>query len=115
MNLSTQSYLYLVVLVITSIINMLVLGFAFGMYGLLLGILITGTIFPISLLMLYHLDYMQSGGAGIWSWVISVLSVLSLVMTTIIMIAASVMTNGNDDKKKQKKKKKDDKDDDEDE
>jgi hypothetical protein len=86
---------------------MLVLGFIFGMYGILLGILITGTIFPISLLMLYHLDYMQSGGAGIWSWVISVLSVLSMVMTTIIMIAASVMTN-DDGKKKKKKKKKDD-------
>jgi uncharacterized membrane protein (DUF485 family) len=41
---------------------------------------------PFILLSIYNIDCLTTGGCNIWSWVVSILSIIGLFITTILMI-----------------------------
>jgi hypothetical protein len=91
LNVSRQAYLYTIVLLLTAFINMILAAYIFGAVGLF-GFIITFLIsIPFLLLSVYNIDCLTTGGCNIWSWVVSILSVLSLLLTTILGIIYSSM------------------------
>jgi len=108
MNLTYQALIYLIVLIITSLLNLFLIGILFGMAAFFGYIMFLYVTLPIMLLMIYHLDYIATGGSEIWSWILSILCVISMLLTTIIIIAASTLMEDDSKKTKKEHKKKDD-------
>lgn len=86
LNISRQAYVFTIILIISSIINLVVSGAVFGVTGFLGYILIFIIGIPFTLLSIYNLDCLTVGGCEIWSWIVSILSCISLFMVTISMI-----------------------------
>jgi hypothetical protein len=96
-NYSTQASTYLILVIITSIINLICYYLLLGMWGFvgyLLYVLIT---IPLIILWMYNIDCLTSGDCEIWSWVITALTLVSVISTTIILIAIAInptLSNG---------------------
>ncbi len=73
-NILRLSYLYGLIAIITSIINLILFGVIFGS--------------SLALLYIYGIDCLTTGGCEILSWVLSILSIIYMIATTIIIIAA---------------------------
>ena len=90
-NISRQAYLYTIMLLITSFVNMITVGYLYGFFGII-SYIITFLIFtPLLLLSIYNIDCLTTGGCNVWSWIVSIMSTLGLVITTIGMIVLSYM------------------------
>jgi hypothetical protein len=96
-NYSTQALTYLILVIITSIINLICYYLLLGMWGFvgyLLYVLIT---IPLIILWMYNIDCLTSGDCEIWSWVITALTLVSVISTTVILIAIAInptLSNG---------------------
>jgi len=91
LDVSRQAYVYTVILIITSLINLVVSGSLFGLTGFLGYIIIFIIAVPFMLLSIYNIDCLTSGGCEIWSWIWSIISCISLLGTTILMVFAGIM------------------------
>ena len=85
-NLSTQATIYLVVLVLTSIINIICISIAAGPLGFLAYTLYAIFAIPFFILYVYNIDCLTSGDCQIWSWVVAILSSISLLVTAVVII-----------------------------
>lgn len=92
MDISTQTYVYIVIFVITSVINLITTSIISGGYGFLLYLLIFAITLPFVLLFMYMLNCLTTGNCNILSWIILVLTSISMIITTIAMILASTST-----------------------
>ena len=93
-NLSTQATLYLVVLVLTSIINMICISITAGPLGFLAYTLYVIFAIPFFILYVYNVDCLTTGDCQIWSWVVAIFSSISLLVTAILAIfLAAVYSN----------------------
>lgn len=93
-NISTQANFYTIVLVITSVINMILTGIIYGPIGIGVYILLFVLLFPFLLLGIYDIDCLTTGGCNIWSWIVTILSTLSMIVVTILMVVAAVTGKG---------------------
>lgn len=91
MDISRQAYVYTIILIITSIINLLISGVIFGITGFLGYILIFIFAVPFAILSIYNIDCLTTGGCEIWSWIWSIISSISLLGTTVLMIVAGLL------------------------
>ena len=89
-NYSTQATVYLILVIITSIINLIcyyMMAGILGFIGYLLYILIT---IPLIILWMYNIDCLTTGDCQIWSWVITALTLVSVISATVILVAVAV-------------------------
>jgi hypothetical protein len=94
-NLSSQANTYLIILTITTIINLICLTFIGGMWGFLGYFLYFLITVPFVLLAIYNIDCLTSGNCQIWSWIVTVLISLSMIITTIVVVVVAVMGESN--------------------
>ena len=85
-NLSIQANIYLGVLVLTGIINMICISIAAGPLGFLAYTLYAILAIPFFILYVYNIDCLTSGDCQIWSWVVAILSSISLLITAVLAI-----------------------------
>ena len=85
-NLSIQANIYLGVLVLTGIINMICISIAAGPLGFLAYTLYAIFAIPFFILYVYNIDCLTSGDCQIWSWVVAILSSISLLITAVLAI-----------------------------
>jgi len=85
-NLSTQATLYLVLLILTGIINMICISIAAGPLGFLAYTLYVLFGIPFFILYVYNIDCLTTGDCQIWSWVVAILSSISLLITAVLAI-----------------------------
>jgi hypothetical protein len=90
-NISRQAYLYTIILLLTSFVNMIIFSYLYGFYGFFSYIISFLIFTPFLLLSIYNIDCLTTGGCNVWSWVVSIMSTLGLVITTIGMIVLSYM------------------------
>ena len=84
---STQALTYLILIIITSLINLICYSLLLGIWGFvayLLYILIT---IPFVILWMYNINCLTYGDCQIWSWVITTLTLISVLTTTILLVA----------------------------
>jgi O-antigen/teichoic acid export membrane protein len=103
LNISRQAYFFTIVVLITSLINLIVCSYLFGLGGLFAYTLIFIIFIPFLLVSIYNLDCLSTGHCEIWSWVLSILSVVYMLYLTISMIfLASIKDDDEEIKKKVK-------------
>jgi hypothetical protein len=96
-NYSTQALTYLILIIITSIINLICYYLLLGMWGFVGYLLYVIITVPIIILWMYNIDCLTSGDCQIWSWVITALTLVSVISTTVILVAIAVnptLSNG---------------------
>lgn len=86
MQLTTQSTTYLVFFVISTIINLICSFFIFDLSGLLFYGLFLIISIPFIILYLYNINCLTYGNCNTWSWIFTILNVLTLIGTCIAMI-----------------------------
>ena len=89
MELSTQTYAYIVILTITSIINLITASVIAGGYGFLMYIVFFVITLPFVFLFIYNLNCLTTGNCNILSWIVMMLSAIYMVVTTAFMIIAA--------------------------
>ena len=94
LNISRQAYLYTITIIITTVINMIIAISLFGLYGFLTYLLFLVFAVPLFLLAIYNIDCLTTGGCNIWSWILSIFSIIGMVLSTIFAIIAGVVING---------------------
>ena len=87
---STQATTYLILIVITSIINLICYSYISGMWGFVGYLLYTLITVPLVILWMYNIDCLTTGDCQIWSWVITSLTLISVLTTTILLVAFAV-------------------------
>ena len=87
---STQATTYLVLIVISSFINLICYSLLFGVWGFVSYLLYTLITVPFVILWMYNIDCLTSGDCQIWSWVITSLTLISVLTTTILLVAFAV-------------------------
>lgn len=87
---STQATTYLVLIVITSFINLICYSLLFGIWGFVSYLLYTLITVPFVILWMYNIDCLTTGDCQIWSWVITSLTLISVLSTTILLVAFTV-------------------------
>ena len=87
---STQATTYLILIVITSIINLICYSLLFGIWGFVGYLLYTLITVPLVILWMYNIDCLTTGDCQIWSWVITSLTLISVLTTTILLVAFAV-------------------------
>ena len=87
---STQATTYLVLIVITSFINLICYSLLFGIWGFVSYLLYTLITVPFVILWMYNIDCLTTGDCQIWSWVITSLTLISVLSTTILLVAFAV-------------------------
>jgi hypothetical protein len=96
-NYSTQATTYLILVIITSIINLICYYMLLGMWGFVGYLLYVIITVPIIILWMYNIDCLTTGDCQIWSWVITALTLVSVISTTVILVAIAVnptLSNG---------------------
>ena len=91
LNISKQSYVYTVFLIITTLINLFVSAFVFGISGFIIYLYIFIFGIPFMILSIYNIDCLTTGGCEIWSWIVSILSSISLLVTTVFFIIIGIL------------------------
>ena len=87
---STQATTYLILIVITSIINLVCYSYISGVWGFVGYLLYTLITVPLVILWMYNIDCLTTGDCQIWSWVITSLTLISVLTTTILLVAFAV-------------------------
>lgn len=87
---STQATTYLILIVISSFINLICYSLLFGVWGFVSYLLYTLITVPFVILWMYNIDCLTSGDCQIWSWVITSLTLISVLTTTILLVAFAV-------------------------
>lgn len=87
---STQATTYLVLIVISSFINLICYSLLFGVWGFVSYLLYTLITVPFVILWMYNINCLTSGDCQIWSWVITSLTLISVLTTTIMLVAFAV-------------------------
>jgi hypothetical protein len=85
-NLSIQATIYLIVLILTSIINIICISIAAGPLGFLAYTLYAILAIPFFILYVYNVDCLTTGDCQIWSWVVAIFSSISLLITAVVAI-----------------------------
>jgi hypothetical protein len=89
-NLSTQASTYFILICLTSVINLICFSVMIGMWGFVYYLIYCIVTLPIVLLWMYNIDCLTTGNCQIWSWVITVLTLISVLITTILVVALSI-------------------------
>lgn len=89
-NYSTQATVYLILVIITSIINLICYYMLLGMWGFVGYLLYVLIVIPIIILWMYNIDCLTTGDCQIWSWVITALTLISVISSTVILVAVAV-------------------------
>jgi hypothetical protein len=87
---STQATTYLILIVITSIINLICYSLLFGIWGFVFYLVYVLITVPLVILWMYNIDCLTTGDCQIWSWVITSLTLISVLITTIMLVAFAV-------------------------
>ena len=96
-NYSTQATTYLILVIITSIINLICYYSLLGMWGFVGYLLYVIIVIPLIILWMYNIDCLTTGDCQIWSWVITALTLVSVLSSTVILVAVAVnptLSNG---------------------
>jgi hypothetical protein len=89
-NYSTQASTYLILVIITSIINLICYYIIAGIWGFIGYLLFTLITIPLIILWMYNIDCLTTGDCQIWSWVITALTLISVISTTVLLVAVAV-------------------------
>jgi len=89
-NISIQATTYLVLIIITTLINLICYYLLAGMWGFVAYLLYTLITIPLVILWMYNIDCLTTGNCYIWSWVITWITLISVLTTTILLVAISV-------------------------
>ena len=89
-NLSTQASAYFIIICVTTIINLICFFIMTGMWGFVSYLIYSLVTFPLVLLWLYNIECLTTGNCHIWSWVITVLTLISVLTSTIMIVAISI-------------------------
>lgn len=89
-NYSTQATVYLILVIITSIINLICYYMLLGMWGFVGYLLYVIIVIPIIILWMYNIDCLTTGDCQVWSWVITALTLISVISSTVILVAVAV-------------------------
>jgi len=89
-NLSTQASAYFIIICITTIINLICFFIMTGMWGFVSYLIYSLVTFPLVLLWLYNIECLTTGNCHIWSWVITVITLISVLTSTIMIVAISI-------------------------
>ena len=89
-NLSTQASAYFIIICLTTIINLICFFIMTGMWGFVSYLIYSLITFPLVLLWLYNIECLTTGNCHIWSWVITVITLISVLTTTIMIVAISI-------------------------
>jgi hypothetical protein len=85
-NLSTQANLYLIVIIITTIINLICVTIVFKGYGFMIYALFALLATPLYMLYVYSIDCLTTGDCQLWSWVVAIYWVINLIVLTVFII-----------------------------
>lgn len=89
-NLSTQASAYFIIICITTIINLTCFFILTGMWGFVSYLIYSLVTLPLVLLWMYNIECLTTGNCHIWSWVITVLTLISVLTSTIMIVAISI-------------------------
>jgi hypothetical protein len=89
-NYSTQASVYLILVIITSFINLICYYIMSGIWGFIGYLLFTLITIPLIILWMYNIDCLTTGDCQIWSWVITALTLISVISTTVLLVAVAV-------------------------
>ena len=89
-NLSTQASAFFIIICITTIINLICFFIMTGMWGFVSYLIYSLVTFPLVLLWLYNIECLTTGNCHIWSWVITVITLISALTSTIMIVAISI-------------------------
>ena len=84
LNISKQAYVYTIILLLTSLINLLLAGLIYGASGIFIYIFLFIFATPFMILFIYNIDCLTTGGCEVWSWIVSILCSISLIVTTFL-------------------------------
>jgi len=85
-NLSTQTNLFLIVIAITTIINWICITIVFKSTGFISFTIYAVLSIPIYFLYIYNVNCLTAGDCQIWSWYVTIISSISLIIVSVIMI-----------------------------
>jgi hypothetical protein len=89
-NYSTQASTYLILVIITSFINLICYYIMAGIWGFIGYLLFSLITIPLIILWMYNIDCLTTGDCQIWSWVITALTSISVISTTVLLVAVAV-------------------------
>ena len=89
-NISIQATTYLVLIIITTLINLICYFKLAGTWGFVAYLIYTLITIPLVILWMYNIDCLTTGNCYIWSWVITWITLISVLTTTIMLVAISV-------------------------
>lgn len=90
-DLSSQANTYFILLIITTIINLICFSVVAGVWGFLGYFLYFLITLPFIILWIYNINCLTSGDCQTWSWIVTVLTSLSMIITTISVVVIAVM------------------------
>ncbi len=89
-NLSTQASAYFILICITTLINLICFFIMIGMWGFVSYLIYSLVTIPLVLLWMYNIDCLTTGNCQIWSWIITVVTLISVITTTVILVAFTI-------------------------
>jgi hypothetical protein len=89
-NLSTQASAYFILICLTTLINLVCFFIMIGMWGFVSYLIYSLVTIPLVLLWMYNIDCLTTGNCQIWSWIITVLTLISVITTTVLLVAFSI-------------------------
>jgi hypothetical protein len=85
-NLSNQTNLFLIVIIITTIINLICITIVFKGIGFMMFIILALLSTPTYILYIYNVNCLTAGDCQLWSWYVTIISSISLIIVSVIMI-----------------------------
>ena len=85
-NISRQAYIYGIGSIITSIINLILFSVLSGVNGFVFYLVFFIIGIPFLFLYIYGIDCLTTGGCHTFSWIVSILAIIYMIVTTIIII-----------------------------
>lgn len=92
-NLSSQANLYLIIIIITTLINWICATVIFSWQGFLYYALIALILTPIFILYVYNVDCLTTGDCQIWSWIVAIFSAINLITLTIFIVIITIFSS----------------------
>lgn len=92
-NLSTQANLYLIVIIITTIINWICATVILKWQGFFIYALFALILTPFFILYVYNVDCLTTGDCQIWSWVVAIYSAFNLIVFTVFTVFITIFAS----------------------
>jgi hypothetical protein len=92
-NLSSQANLYLIVIIITTLINWICATVIFSWMGFLYYALIALILTPIFILYVYNVDCLTTGDCQIWSWIVAIFSAIGFISLTLFIVIITIFSS----------------------